>query len=101
MSQHLECGLRPQVLNRLVLGKLRRFVIWYVLARQDYFELIPSRSNNFQFIRGFRDAHLEHPPDQAGFLVGLNVFEPVQHFPHDLQVLRALADGAPALKSCH
>ena len=34
MSQHLECGLRPQVLNRLVLGKLRRFVMKHVLLRQ-------------------------------------------------------------------
>ena len=44
-------------------------------------------------------ALLEHFPDQTGFFIGLNVFEPIQHFPHDLQVLRALADGAPALKS--
>ena len=46
----------------------------YVLPRQDYFELIPNRSNNSQLVRGFPGAHLEHPPDQAGFLVGLNVF---------------------------
>ena len=44
-------------------------------VRQNYFELIPIRSNNL-------------------------VFEPVQHFTHDLQVLRALAEGAPALKAC-
>jgi hypothetical protein len=43
-------------------------------------------------------ALLEHFPDQTGFFIGLNVFEPVQNFPHDFQVLRALADGAPALK---
>ena len=36
----------------LALGKLRRFAIWYLLARQDYFELIPSRSNNLQPVRG-------------------------------------------------
>jgi hypothetical protein len=88
------------VLDLLAHQKLRRFVMKYVLPRQDYFELIPSRSNNFQFIRGFRDAHLGHFPDQTGFFVGLNVFEPVQDFPHDLQVLRALADAAPALKAC-
>jgi hypothetical protein len=41
----------------------------------------------------------EHLPDQTGFFIGLNVFEPVQDLPHDLQVLRALADAAPALKS--
>jgi hypothetical protein len=31
--------------------------------------------------------------------MGLNVFVPVQNFPHDIQVLRAFVDGAPALKS--
>ncbi|PUE22372.1 hypothetical protein B9Z43_04440 [Limnohabitans sp. MMS-10A-192] len=35
MSQHLECRLKPQVLNRLVLGKLRRFVMKHVLPRQS------------------------------------------------------------------
>ena len=35
MSQHLECRLKPQVLNRLVLGKLRRFVMKHVLLRQN------------------------------------------------------------------
>ena len=45
-------------------------------------------------------APLEHFPDQTGFFIGLNVFKPVQDLPHDLQVLRALADGAPALKEC-
>lgn len=45
-------------------------------------------------------ALLEHFPDQTGLLLGLNVFETVQNFPHDLQVLRSLADGAPALKAC-
>ena len=45
-------------------------------------------------------APLEHFPDQTGFFIGLNVFESVLDFPHDLKVLRALADGAPALKAC-
>ncbi len=44
-------------------------------------------------------APLERFPDQTGFFISLNVFEPIQNFPHDLQVLRALADGAPALKA--
>ena len=70
-----------------------------VLPRQDYFELIPSSSNNLQPVRGLLGCALEHFPDQTGFFIGLNVFEPVQYLPHDLQVLRALADGAPALKS--
>ena len=43
---------------------------------------------------------LELFPDQTGFFIGLNVFESAQDFPHDLQVLRALADGAPTLKAC-
>jgi len=29
-------------------------------------------------------APLEHFPDQTGFFISLNVFEPVQNFPHDL-----------------
>ena len=37
-------------------------------------------------------ALLEHLPDQTGFFIGLNVFKPVQNFPHDLQVLWALAE---------
>jgi hypothetical protein len=37
-------------------------------------------------------ALLEHFPDQTGFFIGLNVFEPVQDLAHDLQVLRALAN---------
>ncbi len=45
-------------------------------------------------------ALLKHFPDQTGFFIGLNVFEPVQDLPHDLQVLRPLADGAPALQAC-
>ncbi len=44
-------------------------------------------------------ALLEHFPDQTGIFIGLNVFEPIQDLPYDLQVLRALADVAPALKS--
>jgi hypothetical protein len=51
-SQHLELSAGHQVLDRLALGRFRRFAIWYLLARQDYFELIPSRSNNFQPVRG-------------------------------------------------
>ena len=69
-----------------------------LLLRQDSFELIPSRSNNFQSVRRPQGVSLEHLPDQAGFLVGLNVLESVQDLPHDLQVRRPLADGAPALK---
>ena len=42
-------------------------------------------------------ALLERFPDQTGFFIGLNVFEPVQDLPHDLQVLRPLADGAPVV----
>ncbi len=68
--------------------------------RQDYFELIPSSSNRLQSVRASLGALLERFPDQTGFLIGLNVFEPVQDLSHDLQVLRALADGAPALKAC-
>jgi hypothetical protein len=37
-------------------------------------------------------AHLEHFPDQTGFFIGLNVFEPVQDLAHDLQVLRAITN---------
>jgi hypothetical protein len=70
-----------------------------VLPRQNYFELIPSRSNRFQSVRGLL-VYLEHLPDQTGFFKDLNVFETVQDLPHDLQVLRAQADGAPALKAC-
>ena len=36
-------------------------------------------------------ALLEHFVDQTVFFIGLNVFEPVQDLPHNLQVLRALA----------
>ena len=56
----------------------------YVLPRQDYFELIPIRSNNLQLVRASLSAPLEHFPDQTGFFISLNVFEPVQNFPHDL-----------------
>ena len=47
------------------------------LPRQDYFELIPSRSNNILSVRLPLGARLEHFPDQTGFFIGLNVFEPV------------------------
>jgi hypothetical protein len=53
-----------------------------------------------QSVRASLGALLERFPDQTGFLIGLNVFEPVQDLSHDLQVLRAPADGAPALKAC-
>ncbi len=46
------------------------------------------------------EALLEHLPDQAGFFVGLYVLEPIQNLPHDLQVRRPLADGAPPLEAC-
>ncbi len=45
-------------------------------------------------------ALLEHFPDQTGFFIGLNVFEPLQDFPHDLQIMRSLADCALALRAC-
>ena len=61
-------------------------------------------SNSFQVVRTISNPlgvtsvpFLEYLPDQTGFFIGLNVFKPVQDLPHDLQVLRALADGAPAL----
>lgn len=56
------------------------------------FEQFPIRS-------GPSKALLEHLPDQAGFLVGLNVLESVQDLPNDLQVRRPFADSAPALKA--
>ena len=34
-SEHLEYLIEPQVLDRLALGKFRRFAIWYLLARQN------------------------------------------------------------------
>jgi len=37
-------------------------------------------------------APLEHFPDQTGFFIGLNVFEPVKDLPHELKVLRAIAN---------
>ncbi len=83
-SEHLEYRIEPQVLDWLALGKFRRLAIWYLLARQDYFELIPIRSNNLQLVRASLSAPLEHFPDQTGFFISLNVFEPVQNFPHDL-----------------
>ena len=63
-----------------------------LLLRQNYFELIPSRSNNLQPVRATLGAPLEHFPDQTGFFISLNVFEPVQDLPHDLQVLRAITN---------
>ena len=52
MSQHLECRLKPQVLNRLVLGKLRRFVMKRVLLRQ-YVDLQPAQAAlRYRFLRG-------------------------------------------------
>ena len=94
------CGSNPRPHQKTIHPDLSRLVGLSLLLRQDYFELIPSRSNNFQCVRGPFGALLEHFPDQTGFFIGLNVFEPVQDLPHDLQVLRALADGAPALKAC-
>src|SRR5574343_1760278 len=49
------------------------------------FEQFPIRS-------GPSKALLEHLPDQAGLLVGLNVLESVQDLPNDLQVRRPFAD---------
>ena len=66
----------------------------FIRTDSKSFEQFPIRS-------GPSKALLEHLPDQAGFLVGLNVLEPVQDLPHDLQVRRPLADGAPALKACN
>jgi len=42
---------RPKAQN-LRSQHFRRFVMWSLLPRQDYFELIPSPSNNFQPFRG-------------------------------------------------
>jgi hypothetical protein len=69
------------------------------LPRQNYFELIPTRSNRFKSVLGLL-VYLEQFPDQTGLFIGLNVFEPVQHFPHDLQIRLTLPDCAPALKAC-
>ena len=80
------------MLDLLVHQNLRRFVIWYLPPRQDYFELIPSRSNNLQAARGLSWCALEHFPDQTGFFIGLNVFESVQDLPHDLQELQAITN---------
>ena len=52
LSQHLERKTEPQVLDLLAEQNLRRFKMRYVLPRQDYFELIPIRSNNLQPVRG-------------------------------------------------
>ena len=60
MSQHLECRLKPQVLNRLVLGKLRRFVMKHVLLRQ-YKDLQPAQ----QALRQ------PQAPHTRGFLLGV------------------------------
>jgi len=64
----------------------------------NWFQVVRTIYNPFGASLG---ALLEHLPDQTGFFIGLNVFEPVQDLPHDLQVLRALADGASALKACN
>ena len=63
----------------------------------NLFQVVRTISNPFVASLG---ALLEHLPDQTGFFIGLNVFEPVQDLPHDLQVLRALPDGTPALQAC-
>ena len=65
----------------------------FIRTDSKSFEQLPIRS-------GPPGPLLEHLPDQAGFLVGLNVLEPVQNLPHALQVRRPLANGAPALKAC-
>ena len=62
----------------------------FIRTDSKSFEQFPIRS-------GPPKAPLEHLPDQAGFLVGFNVLEPVQDLPRDLQVRRPLADSAPAL----
>ena len=46
----------------------------YVLARQDYFELIPSRSTIYNLFGASLGALLDHFPDQTGFFIDLNVF---------------------------
>jgi len=46
-----------------------------VLTRQNYFELIPSRSNRFKSVLGLL-VYLEQYPDQTGFFIGIKVFEP-------------------------
>jgi len=43
--------------------------------------------------------HLEHFPDQTGLFIGLNVFELVQHFPHDLQ--RPIDYCGAAIYNCY
>ena len=63
----------------------------------NWFQVVRTIYNLFGASLG---ALLEHLLDQTGFFIGLNVFEPVQNFPHDFQVLRPFADGAPALKAC-
>ena len=77
----------------LTLVKLRRFAIWYLLPRQDYFELIPSRSNNLQPVRGLlepvalalelqhRAAVHEAVQDSAGHGDVAQVLAPVLHHP--------------------
>lgn len=64
----------------------------FIRTDSKSFEQFPIRS-------GPSKALLEHLPDQAGFLVGLNVLESVQDLPNDLQVRRPFADSAPALKA--
>ena len=79
---------RPELVSGAIITAPPRFI----RTDSKSFEQFPIRS-------GPTKALLEHLPDQAGFLVGLNVLEPVQDLPHDLQVRRPLADGAPALKA--
>lgn len=81
-----EGSSNPQPHPKTMLLDLSRLVGPYAVLRLDHFELVPSRSNSFRSIRDFPGALLQHPPNQAGFLVGLNVLEPVQDLPHDLQI---------------
>jgi hypothetical protein len=63
-----------------------------VLGRQihsNWFQVVRTIYNPFGAPLG---AGLEHSPEQTGFFIGLNVFDTVHHLPHDLQVLRALAN---------
>ena len=72
-------------------------MFWAAKTISNSFQVVRTIYNSFGASLG---ALLEHLPDQTGFFIGLNVFEPVKNFPHDLQVLRALADGPLALKAC-
>jgi|GEM_PF-6754791 len=69
-----------------------------IIAAPPRFIRTDSKSfEQFQIRSGPPKPPLEHLPDQAGFLVGFNILEPVQDLPHDLQVRRPLADSAPEL----